>query len=142
MVQSPAVMIRGLTKFYGAVQALRGVELEVARGEIFGFLGPNGSGKTTTIRCLLDLIRPTSGARPRAGPGPSGRTAGGALGYCRANCGSTTTGPTRCSASSTACAAPRGPAYIRQLAERLTSTSEHPSKTSPGNKQKVGLVRA
>src|SRR5215467_7562291 len=62
MVQSPAVMTRGLTKFYGAVQALRGVDLEVARGEIFGFLGPNGSGKTTTIRCLLDLIRPTSGA--------------------------------------------------------------------------------
>src|SRR5262249_44832127 len=62
MVQSPAVMSRGLTKFYGAVQALRGVDLEVARGEIFGFLGPNGSGKTTTIRCLLDLIRPTSGA--------------------------------------------------------------------------------
>src|SRR5438046_4190556 len=61
MVHSPAVMTRGLTNFYGAVQALSGVDLEVARGEIFGFLGPNGSGKTTTIRCLLDLIRPSAG---------------------------------------------------------------------------------
>ena len=61
MVQSPAVMTRGLTKSYGDVQALRGVNLEVRRGEVFGFLGPNGSGKTTTIRCLLDLIRPDGG---------------------------------------------------------------------------------
>src|SRR5437763_120630 len=59
--QPVAVMAHGLTKAYGPVQALRGVDLEVRRGEIFGFLGPNGSGKTTTIRCLLDLIRPSSG---------------------------------------------------------------------------------
>src|SRR3954467_12904912 len=56
-----AVLARGLTKSYGDVEALRGVDLEVRRGEIFGFLGPNGSGKTTTIRCLLDLIRPGGG---------------------------------------------------------------------------------
>src|SRR5438034_364231 len=56
-----AVMARGLTKSYGPVQALRGVDLEVRHGEVFGFLGPNGSGKTTSIRCLLDLIRPDSG---------------------------------------------------------------------------------
>src|SRR5262245_32464303 len=61
MAQSPAVMTRGLTKDYGDVHALRGVDLEVHRGEIFGFLGPNGLGKTTTIRCLLDLIRPGGG---------------------------------------------------------------------------------
>src|SRR5260370_29681884 len=62
MVEPLALMTRGLSKSYGDVQALRGVDLEVRRGDIFGFLGPNGSGKTTTIRCLLDLIRPTSGA--------------------------------------------------------------------------------
>ena len=78
MMQSPAVVTSGLTKFYGDVHALRGVDLEVRRGEIFGFLGPNGSGKTTTIRCLLDLIRPSSGSVRRAGPGPAGRTGGGA----------------------------------------------------------------
>src|SRR5579872_5605647 len=61
MEQLLAVMAHGLTKSYGPVQALRGVDLEVRVGEIFGFLGPNGSGKTTTIRCLLDLIRPTGG---------------------------------------------------------------------------------
>src|SRR5262249_42879388 len=52
---------KGLEKSYGPVQALRGVDLEVRPGEIFGFLGPNGSGKTTTIRCMLDLIRPSGG---------------------------------------------------------------------------------
>src|SRR4051812_17698362 len=62
MVEPLALMTRGLSKSYGDVQALRGVDLEVRRGEIFGFLGPNGSGKTTTIRCLLDLIRPSSGS--------------------------------------------------------------------------------
>jgi len=56
-----AISIVGLTKSYGRVQALRGVDLDVKKGEVVGFLGPNGSGKTTTIRCLLDLIRPQRG---------------------------------------------------------------------------------
>ena len=58
---TPAILAKGLTKFYGSFQALHGVDLRVERGEIFGFLGPNGAGKTTTIRCLLDLIRPNGG---------------------------------------------------------------------------------
>jgi len=56
-----AIRIEGLVKDYGAVHAVRGIDLEVRRGEVFGFLGPNGAGKTTTIRCLLDLLRPTAG---------------------------------------------------------------------------------
>ncbi len=56
-----AIQTEGLTKRYGATEALVGLDLEVQPGEIFGFLGPNGAGKTTTIRVLLDLIRPTSG---------------------------------------------------------------------------------
>lgn len=44
------------------VQAVRDISFQVQRGEIFGFLGPNGTGKTTTIRCMLDVLRPTSGA--------------------------------------------------------------------------------
>ena len=61
MTALPAIIVRQLTKSYGSVEALRGLDLEVQPGEIFGFLGPNGAGKTTTIRCLLDLIRPDAG---------------------------------------------------------------------------------
>jgi ABC-2 type transport system ATP-binding protein len=53
--------VRGLVKNYGAVHAVRGIDLELRRGEILGFLGPNGAGKSTTIRCILDLLRPTAG---------------------------------------------------------------------------------
>ncbi len=56
------VRIEGLVKHYGRVQAVRGIDLRVARGEVFGFLGPNGAGKSTTIRCLLGLLRPTAGS--------------------------------------------------------------------------------
>ncbi len=51
----------GLTKRYGRQYALKGLDLQVSQGEVLGYLGPNGSGKTTTIRLLLGLIGPTSG---------------------------------------------------------------------------------
>ena len=57
-----AISTTGLTKHFGHVVALDSLDLEVRPGEIFGFLGPNGSGKTTTIRLLLGLIRPTRGS--------------------------------------------------------------------------------
>ncbi|WP_374215332.1 ABC transporter ATP-binding protein [Streptomyces sp. NEAU-Y11] len=58
-----AVETRGLTKRYrGGQLAVAGLDLTVPRGSVFGFLGPNGSGKTTTIRMLMGLIEPTSGA--------------------------------------------------------------------------------
>lgn len=50
-----------LTKAFGKLVAVNDLELQVMRGDVFGFLGPNGSGKTTTIRMLLGLIRPTAG---------------------------------------------------------------------------------
>jgi ABC-2 type transport system ATP-binding protein len=57
----PAISIRGLTKRYGPLIALNDLNLDIDRGESFGFLGLNGAGKTTAIRLLLDLLRPTSG---------------------------------------------------------------------------------
>jgi ABC-2 type transport system ATP-binding protein len=53
---SPAILVRGLKKYYGAKPAVDGVDLEVPRGSFFGFLGPNGAGKSTTIRILTGLI--------------------------------------------------------------------------------------
>ena len=61
MSDSPAISTEGLTKHYGDVRAVQDLDLEISRGEVFGFLGPNGSGKTTTMRTILDLIRPTEG---------------------------------------------------------------------------------
>ena len=57
----PAVVIDKLRKTFGALVAVDGLELTIGRGEVFGLLGPNGSGKTTTIRMLCGLITPTSG---------------------------------------------------------------------------------
>ncbi|MEM8808042.1 MAG: ABC transporter ATP-binding protein [Cyanobacteria bacterium P01_G01_bin.38] len=57
----PAVLIEGLQKRYGDVQAVKDVSLKIESGEIFGLLGPNGAGKTTTIRCLCTLTLPDAG---------------------------------------------------------------------------------
>jgi ABC-2 type transport system ATP-binding protein len=56
-----AISLGGLTKDFGAVHAVRGIDLHIEQGEIVAFLGPNGAGKTTTIDMLLGLSRPTSG---------------------------------------------------------------------------------
>ena len=55
------VDVRGLRKSFGRFEALRGLDLEVRRGEVHGFLGPNGAGKSTTIRVLLGLLRASAG---------------------------------------------------------------------------------
>jgi ABC-2 type transport system ATP-binding protein len=59
--QGPALLIRGLRKAFSDVQAVDGIDLEVARGECFGLLGPNGAGKTTTIEICEGLTEPDSG---------------------------------------------------------------------------------
>jgi ABC-2 type transport system ATP-binding protein len=65
--EHPAVRVRGLVKRFGDVEAVRGIDLDVAPGETFGFLGPNGAGKSTTINILCTLAEATSGTAEVAG---------------------------------------------------------------------------
>lgn len=58
----PVIDVRGLTKSFGPKTVVKDLNIQVARGEIFGFLGPNGSGKTTFIRMLCGLLRPDAGS--------------------------------------------------------------------------------
>jgi ABC-2 type transport system ATP-binding protein len=56
-----ALEVKTLTKRYGSARGVEDLSFSIEKGEIFGYLGPNGSGKTTTIRCMMGLLRPTSG---------------------------------------------------------------------------------
>ena len=76
------IRCEGLTKQYAATVAVDGLTLSVAEGQVFGFLGPNGSGKTTTMRMLLGLIAPTAGTawlHERRLPDPDGLSSVGAM---------------------------------------------------------------
>ena len=61
MSAQPAIATQGLTRRFGALVAVDRLALEVPRAQIYGFLGPNGSGKTTTIRMLCGLLAPSEG---------------------------------------------------------------------------------
>jgi len=61
-MNDPVIQIKGLSKSYGSVKAVDGLNLEIYKGEIFGLLGPNGAGKTTTILMMLGLTEPTGGS--------------------------------------------------------------------------------
>jgi len=145
--QNLAIQIQGLTKSYGKVQALRGINLEVHQGEIFGFLGPNGAGKTTTIRCLLDMIRPDGGKARLLGLDPQAEpvVVQARTGYLP--------GEMQYYENLTAerqlrffCAMRSDRvewSYVRQLAERLDLDLKPQIKNlSKGNKQKIGIIQA
>jgi ABC-2 type transport system ATP-binding protein len=140
-------MTRGLVKFYGSVQALRGVDLLVKRGEILGFLGPNGAGKTTTIRCLLDLIRPNAGTARVLGFDPQADpvTVRARTGYLPGELSMEDN--LRAESQLRYYSDLRGNRiewpFVRQLAKRLDLDLSMPIKNlSKGNKQKVGVVQA
>src|SRR3954454_7103406 len=58
---SPAILVEGMRKSFGTVQALRGIDFAVPRGTVLGVLGPNGAGKTTAVRILTTLLTPDAG---------------------------------------------------------------------------------
>jgi ABC-2 type transport system ATP-binding protein len=66
----PVAELRGVTKRYGDIEALRGIGLGIEAGEILALLGPNGAGKTTAVRILLGLLQPTSGKAALFGRSP------------------------------------------------------------------------
>ena len=78
---APAVEARDVRKRFGEVTALDGLTLTIRAGEIYGLLGPNGSGKTTFIRALAALIRPDGGEINELGMAPRAAVAAGAIGY-------------------------------------------------------------
>ena len=142
-----AIYTKGLVKYYGKKQALFGVDLKVRQGEIFGFLGPNGSGKTTTIRCMLDLIRPQAGEISILGINPQKDPVGvrSQVGYL----------PGELSLEQNLRVEKQlryfielrrnnvDWNYVKDLAQQLNLDLSIPIKNlSKGNKQKVGLIQA
>jgi ABC-2 type transport system ATP-binding protein len=76
-----ALAVRGLAKRYGSVDALKGVDLEVGEGELFGLLGPNGAGKSTLVKIAVGLVRASGGTAEVAGARAGSRAARASLGY-------------------------------------------------------------
>jgi len=72
-VDAPAILVRDLHKSYGSFEAVRGIDFEVARGEVFGLLGPNGAGKTSTVEILEGYRERTSGIVSVLGHDPGQR---------------------------------------------------------------------
>jgi ABC-2 type transport system ATP-binding protein len=77
----PVLSVTGLRKAYGSVQALRGVDLELGPGELFGLLGPNGAGKSTLVKIACGLVRPSAGAALICGHPAGSPAAHEQLGY-------------------------------------------------------------
>ena len=142
----PAIQVQGLHKSYGRTPALRGLDLEVRVGEVFGFLGPNGSGKTTTIRILLDLIRQDRGTARVLGLDPrrDGIAVRSRLGYLEGDFA--VDGRQSAHELLTYLGHLRGGVpreRITELADRLGLDLRPRVRTlSKGNRQKVGLIQA
>ena len=141
-----AIETDNLTKFYGSHRAISNINLEVREGEVFGYLGPNGSGKTTTIRTLLDFIRPSSGGASIFGldTRANSREIKRRLAYLP---GDTMLYEKLTGREALAYTANlRGGVdwrFVADLAERLEcDLTRRIRSLSRGNKQKVGLVKA
>lgn len=143
-----AIETKGLTKHFGAVRAVQGLDLSVEQGEVFGYLGPNGAGKSTTIRMLLDFIRPTSGEARVFGldaqrQGLEVRRRVGFLSGELALYGAMTGDQLLQYTARLRGAGRIDPAYAASLVERFDADTSAPLRTlSRGNRQKIGIVYA
>jgi len=79
-VSRPTVHLQGLVKRYGAIEAVRGIDVDIAAGETVALLGPNGAGKSTTIDIALGLLAPDAGTAALFGGPPTGAVADGRVG--------------------------------------------------------------
>jgi ABC-2 type transport system ATP-binding protein len=142
-----AIVVKGLEKRFGPVQALAGVSLAVEEGEVFGYLGPNGAGKTTTLRIILGLVRASAGRAAVLGRRPDDACSREPVGYLP--------GELRLYGDMTGGAfleyfagfRPSRPPVLRpQLVEALNLAPADLSRRikflSHGTKQKIGLVAA
>jgi ABC-2 type transport system ATP-binding protein len=141
-----AIRTSALTKCFGHLAAVDGLDLEVSTGEIFGFLGPNGAGKSTTIRLLLDQLRATSGRALVFGLDIRERSLEirQQIGYVP---GDLSLYPKLTGRQTIDYfAGLRGGvdmAYVDELAERLQADlSRKVGEYSTGNRQKIGLIQA
>jgi ABC-2 type transport system ATP-binding protein len=138
--------VQALVKDYGAVHAVRGIDLDLNPGEVLGFLGPNGSGKSTTIRCILDLLRPTSGRIEVFGMDP--RRDGVAIRSRLSYVPGELRLPNRMSCAQVIDSIGRlrggfDPARRDELAERLKLDLRRPTRQlSTGNRRKLSLLLA
>lgn len=148
---SSVVAVRDLTKHYGQTVGVDGLDFTVEPGEVFGFLGPNGSGKTTTIRLLLDLLRPTRGDARLFGRSPREPRARQSVGYLPGELALDERLTGRVMLDFLDALRPRGgapaqPQRRSQLCERLGLTDTDLRRVireySRGTKQKLALVAA
>lgn len=142
-----AIKVKTLSKWYGSARGIEDLSFSIDKGEIFGYLGPNGSGKTTTIRCLMGLLRPTSGdcfvLGERIVPGRAAQHTN--IGYLP---GEFRTWPGLTARKSLRILASLGNGKNiskrqEELAERLDLNLDRRVRSlSKGNRQKVGVVYA
>lgn len=146
-VSMKAIEVKTLTKQYGPARGVEDLSFGIEKGEIFGYLGPNGSGKTTTIRCLMGLLRPTSGQCRLLGEQvmPGRATQHTRIGYLP---GDFRTWPGLTARKSLTLLARLGNGNKvdkrrEELAERLDLNLDRRVRAlSKGNRQKVGVVFA
>jgi ABC-2 type transport system ATP-binding protein len=144
------ISTRGLTRHYGTVIGIDELDLDVEKGEVFGFLGPNGSGKTTTIRLLLDFIRPARGTATIFGTTTRDPAVRARVGYLpgELSLDGRLTGHAHLQYLDALLPAARRakPQRVRELTERLQLSERdlqrHVREYSRGMKQRLALVSA